>query len=331
MSIDPAAREIPVGRLYKVKYSICTLVTDHKEYGEMVDSFIKAGFTAGDCEYLYIDNSRGNKAEAFAGYNLFLDAAQGQYVILCHQDVLPKYDDRNTLELRLAELDKLDPAWGLAGNGGGIAPEIWALRMTDATGDHNSGVFPAKAQSLDENFILIKKEANLCLSHDLEGFHFHGTDLCQLARIVGWNAWVIDFNLYHRSGGNFDESFYEMSRAIAKKYQRALKCGLVQTMGTRLYLSGSAIGNWLWTPSRRRLSFEYNYESRKRQKRGLPARNTPEFLAKPLGPGWMAFYWLFHRIRTPFANLIKSAGKRRRKFFHRDAKAASHGSSGGPP
>jgi hypothetical protein len=314
MSINPAAREIPVRRLYKAKYSICTLVTRHQEYGEMVDSFIQSGFTTGDCEYLYIDNSRGNKAEAFAGYNLFLDTAQGRYVILCHQDVLLKYDDRKTLEQRLGELDKLDPAWALAGNAGGIAPEAWAHRMTDAAGDQNTGVFPVQVQSLDENFILVKKEANLSLSHDLQGFHFHGTDLCQMARILGWNAWVINFNLYHKSGGSFDEPFYEMSRQIAKKYRRALKGGLVQAMGAKLFLSSSAIGNWLWTPSRRRLIFEHHYESRKRQKRGLPVKKAPEFLAEPLGPGWMAFYWLAHKIRAPFENLVRPAAGRRQKM-----------------
>jgi hypothetical protein len=274
----------------------------------MTGSFIQSGFTTKDCEYLYIDNSSGNKTDAFAGYNLFLDAAQGQYVILCHQDVLLKYDDRKILEQRINELDQIDPSWGLAGNAGGIGPEMWAHRMTDANGDQNTGTFPVQVQSLDENFILIKKDANLCLSRDLKGFHFHGTDLCQMARILGWNAWVINFNLYHKSGGSFDESFYEMSRAIAKKYQRALEGGPVQAMGARLYLSSSTVGNWLWTPSRRRLIFEQHYEARKRQKEGAPEKQVPEFLAQP-------FYWLAHKIRAPFANLIESAARRRRKKF----------------
>jgi len=317
MSMDPAAREIPARKLYKVKYSICTLVNNHAEYGGMVDSFIKGGFTPGDCEYLYIDNSRGNKSEPFAGYNLFLDAAQGQYVILCHQDILLKYDDRKILEQRLGELDKIDPAWGLAGNAGGVAPGTNAVHVTHPAGEQNTGVFPAKVGSLDENFILVKKDANLSLSHDLHGFHFYGTELCQIGRILGWNAWVMDFNLYHKSEGNFDESFYEMSRTIAKKYQRALKGATIQTMGMRLHLSGSAFKNWLRTPSRRRLIFEQQYGDRRKQNRGLPVNKVPEFLAKPLGLGWIVFYWLAHKIRVPFENLISSAAKRRRKFLHR--------------
>ncbi len=86
MNIHPAARKIAASHSGQVKYSICTLVTNPGEYNEMLDSFIAAGFTAGDCEYLCIDNSGGNTLDAFAGGNLFLDTAQGRYVILCHQD-----------------------------------------------------------------------------------------------------------------------------------------------------------------------------------------------------------------------------------------------------
>jgi hypothetical protein len=180
-------------------------------------------------------------------------------------------------------------------------------------GDLNTGGLPVRAESLDENFILVKKESNLCLSRDLHGFHFHGTDLCQIARILGWNAWVIDFNLYHKSIGNFDESFYKMSRQISEKYERALKGGPVQAMGISLCLSGSAFKNWLWTPSRRRLIFEHNYEARQRQKKGAPAKTPPGFLAESLGPGWTLFYWLAHKIRVPFENLARTAEKRRGK------------------
>ena len=290
-------------------------MTNPGEYNEMLDSFIAAGFTAGDCEYLCIDNSGGNTLDAFAGGNLFLDTAQGRYVILCHQDLLLKYDDRAVLDRRLAELDQLDADWALAGNAGGTGAESWAARLTDPSGDQNTGSFPVKAQSLDEDFIVVKNEANLGLSHDLQGFHFYGTDLCQIARILGWNAWVIDFRLYHKSAGKFDESFYQMSRRMTEKYERALRGGLVQTMGIKLHLSGSGARNWWWTPSRRQLIFEQIRAERRRHKKGLPARKAPEFLDKPLESGWMAYYWLVHKIRAPFENLVRSAGRRRRKLI----------------
>jgi hypothetical protein len=312
MRIVPKAREIPVAGSYSFKYSVCTLVTNPQEYGEMMESFVSAGFGSEDCEYLYIDNSQGNKAEAYSGYNLFLNAAQGQYVILCHQDILLKFDDRRALELCISELDKIDPVWALAGNAGGIAPERWAARVTHPSGGVNTGSFPKKAQSLDENFILIKKGANLCLSRDLQGFHFHGMELCQIGRILGWNAWVINFNLYHKSEGNFDESFHDMAREVVKKYQRALKGGLVQTIGAKVHLSNSAIQNWIGTPSRRRLTYEYFYHARKRKKKGLAALPVPPEFRRGLGPGWTVIYWLAHRIRRPIENLMTAAARMRR-------------------
>ena len=54
----------------------------------MVESFRTAGFTAGDTEFLYVDNSDQNALDAFAAYNLFLRVAKGRYIILCHQDII---------------------------------------------------------------------------------------------------------------------------------------------------------------------------------------------------------------------------------------------------
>lgn len=308
-----SAREIFIPRSYQVKYSICALVTDQKEYGEMRASFLQGGFGGEDCEYLFIDNSKGNQADAFAGYNFFLGTARGRYIILCHQDILLKFDDRKVLEERLRQLDGLDPAWGLAGNAGGTGRHQFAFHLTQPVGEVNTGGLPTRAESLDENFIIVKNEANLCLSRDLTGFHLHGTDLCQIARVLGWNAWVIDFNVFHKSMGNFDESFYQASRQIEEKYQRALQGGPVQAMGMTLCLSGSAFKNWFWTPSRRRLIFEHQYEANKRRKKGLPEKAPPAFLDQPLGPSWTLFYWLAHKIRAPFQNLIRHAAKGRGK------------------
>lgn len=43
--------------VYKYKYSVCTLVTRKEQYMEMLDSFIKGGFTEDICEYLIVDRS----------------------------------------------------------------------------------------------------------------------------------------------------------------------------------------------------------------------------------------------------------------------------------
>jgi hypothetical protein len=230
---------------YPFRFTVCTLVTRREQYQRMLDTFLKAGFSEDRCEYLYVDNTLANEYDAYEAFNLFLQKARGRYVIVCHQDVELLYDDIADLEQRIEEMDKLDPRWALLGNSGGINLEHRATWITD--GDearfYSSGRrFPQRVKTLDENFILVKNEANLAVSADLGGFHFYGTDICLIAGILGFNAYVIAFNVYHRSAGKIDDDFRQCKRRLQKKYQRALKPRYLQTTMTRLYLSGSELG-----------------------------------------------------------------------------------------
>lgn len=229
-----------------IRYSICTLVNDKAEYACMVRSFIKGGFDPAFCEYLYLDNSQENRFDGFRGYNHFLNRARGEYIILCHQDILLFDDRREDLERRMRELEKKDPDWALLGNAGGIALGNRAVHITDPDGDHNTGIFPAEVNTLDENFIVVRKSANLSLSHDLSGFHFYGTDICLIARLRGYRAWVVDFNLFHKSRGNCNEQFRQVKRALISKYRIAFQGRYVETTCTRFYLSGSGIRNFFF-------------------------------------------------------------------------------------
>lgn len=222
-----------------IRFSICTLVTDRGEYAEMVESFRDGGFGGKDCEFLYLDNSDGNTFDAFDGYNLFLTRASGDRLILCHQDVLLLDHGRTDLEARLAELDRLDPAWALCGNAGGTADGKLAIRITDPHGaDQSTGTFPARAVALDENFIVVRRDSNLALSKDLGGFHLYGTDLCIVADMLGRTAYVIDFHLRHKSAGKTDSGFYAARRAAIAKYRRAFRSRWIRTTCTTFLASG---------------------------------------------------------------------------------------------
>lgn len=98
-----------------VAFPICTLISRPEQDATMLASFEAAGF-GGDCEYLAIDDSRGNVLDAFAGYNAFLTEAKREYVILAHQDLELMFDYRPVLEAQLRELSALDPDWGICGN-----------------------------------------------------------------------------------------------------------------------------------------------------------------------------------------------------------------------
>lgn len=222
-------------------FSICTLVTRPDQYARMLQSYRDAGF-GDDCEYLCIDNSGGNVFDAFRGYNAFLVEARGEYVILTHQDIELSFDDRAVLDERLRHLTGIDPSWGVCGNAGGVALGKVALRITDPHGDDQvRGELPQRVFTLDENFMVARRSANLCLSRDLAGYHMYGPDLCVMADVKGDTCYVIDFHLRHLSAGTMDASFATAAQALGHKYARAFRSRWVQTTVVPIFLSGTRL------------------------------------------------------------------------------------------
>jgi hypothetical protein len=219
-------------------FSVCTLVTDGSLYREMCESFREGGFDGEDVEFLYVDNTSGNMFDAYAGLNCLISHACGEYLILCHQDVVLMEDGRSALLARLGELQTLDPAWGLAGNAGGLNHERTAVRITDLNGvEHTSGTFPRRAVSLDENFIVMKSACRLGFSRDLQGFHLYGTDICLQAEAKGWSAYVIDFHLRHNGHGQMGRDFDRCKANLEEKYGRYMRMRTLRTTCTSVVLS----------------------------------------------------------------------------------------------
>lgn len=238
------ARRISREEVFEFKYSICTLASRPTEYDQMVESFAKAGFTETDCEFMYSDNSKSNEFEAFAGFNRFLREAKGEFVIICHQDVLISPDNRSVLEEQINKVNNLDPNWGVLGNAGINNMYLMSMVVTEADMVvHRKGTLPSKVYSLDENFIVLKASANLAVSGDLDGFHMYGTDICLVAECLGYSAYAIDFNIIHKGLGIVDESFHILSDKLKKKYSRFFRGRYVRTTITRFYVSSSPLIN----------------------------------------------------------------------------------------
>lgn len=230
----------------KKVFSICTLVTDLKEYEEMRLSFEKAGFSKDNSEFIYIDNSQHNKYDAYEGVRKFLSLANAEYTIICHQDILLQFDTYDILMNRIEELTKRDNKWAILGNAGYSAFNDFRLRISDPFGDNRyNGPLPVKVHSLDENFLIVKKSAQLSVSNNIEGFHFYATDLCIIADILGFNAYVIDFHLYHKSGGSCNENFFEAKRRFLDKYTHAFRARYMESPCTKFFISGSTLLNKL--------------------------------------------------------------------------------------
>ena len=225
MTVTNEPRELTALPAPRIVYSFGSLVTDLVEYRAMVAAFRAAGFGSDDCEFLFADNSTGNSFDAFVAYNRFLLEARGRYIVLCHQDIMPLTDTRAVLDERLEALTRLDSEWGLCGNAGGKPDGELVYRITQGGNEalEFGGPFPVRVMSLDENFIVVRREANLALSRDLEGFHWYGSDLCMIADILGWTAYVIDFHLFHKSKGNVSADFRDKARSFRMKYAHAFR------------------------------------------------------------------------------------------------------------
>lgn len=240
-----------IGRpVYNYRYSVCTLVTRKAEYQVMLDTFIQAGFTKDICEFLIIDNSEVNRMDAYQGINSFLQSAKGQYIIICHQDILlTKTSTRFILDQRVNEMSEQDPDWAVLGNAGASARLYNRLAINIAYPDgfiDQKGKLPQQVCSVDENFIVIKSSANLSISGDIGGYHLYGLDLCHVAKALGYTAYVIDFLLVHKSKGNVDPAFYETLSRLRKKYVGFMKGRYINTTIAKFYLSGSALRNALF-------------------------------------------------------------------------------------
>jgi Zn-finger protein len=224
----------------KFLFSICTLVTRKQEYDEMLNSFLKKGFTTDDCEYLYIDNSENSTYDAYEGLNVFLQKAQGKYVILCHQDILIHDNDKTDLLKLIEEVESKDPNWGILANAGGINLKWIATHITQGNGRViKENHLPLKVKTVDENFIIVKKSANIALSRDLSGFHFYGTDICLIADVLGFNSYTIGFNIIHKSNGKPDASFHKLRKELKLKYRKAFRNRFLTTTFSRFFLSGT--------------------------------------------------------------------------------------------
>lgn len=225
---------------YVYTFSIGTLVTDPDQYNEFLRSCADMGFDAPDCEFFKVDNTARNTLDAYAGINRILSESRGRYAILCHQDI-ELLSCRAKLEEQLQYLDEIAPDWALAGNAGGDEGKLH-IRISDPHGEEQKvGNCPARVFSLDENFIVVKASSRIAASGDLRGFHLYGLDLCVVADVLGYSAWVIDYPVYHKSGGKVGSKqspgeldFYPSRQRLLDKYSRAFRLRKIRTTCTHV-------------------------------------------------------------------------------------------------
>lgn len=203
-------------------FSICTMVTRPQEYQEMLESAKQMGFGE-DCQFLYFDNTQNNGVDGYQAINLCQQQAAGEYVILCHQDVL-FLESKDKLLACLQTLDAQDPLWAVAGNAGKDRFGKLFVRITDPSMPNiKLGDLPARVVSLDENFMVFNQKNRVATSvGHLSGFHLYALDICQNAHALGLACYVIDYHLHHKSSGKIDQSYAVCQSNYEKMHKKRL-------------------------------------------------------------------------------------------------------------
>lgn len=166
-------------------------------------------------------------ATAGAAYNRAMDESDADYLVLAHQDVyLPKgYLDR--LRTRLAELERIDPDWAVAGPIGldtnrDLQGQVWCSSLHGLIGS----AIPAPAQTLclDELLIVVRRASGVRFDEKLPSFHMFGTDVILTAREMGLASYIVDAPVVHHSrpvislGGSYQQAY----RYMQSKWRRSL-------------------------------------------------------------------------------------------------------------
>jgi hypothetical protein len=208
-------------------FSVCTLVQDAGRYQALLQSFAALGFTAENAEFLAADNRETNQFDGYSWHKRLLAEARGRFVVFTHDDIELVDEGFDDLLAWIEWLDRNDPKWLVAGVAGGVwhqpAPRkpALALRISDKFGaNRRKGVLPARVESLDECFILMRRTRPVITSYDLQGFHFYGPDLCLQAELLGGSAYAIDFHIRHNGAGQTGEPFRTSRDAFVRKYRQ---------------------------------------------------------------------------------------------------------------
>jgi hypothetical protein len=208
-------------------FSVCSLVQSQEKYDRLLASFARAGFTSDNAEFLAADNRETNRFDGFSWHKALLAHARGRFVIFSHDDIELIDDGFDELLGWTRWLDEKDPNWLVAGIAGGVwhteshpRPAL-ALRITDKFGSNRRrGTLPARVESLDECFMLMRRSRPVISSYDIGGFHLYGADLCMQAELLGGSAWAIDFHLRHTGQGIAGGKYRSVRRRFVHKYQK---------------------------------------------------------------------------------------------------------------
>ncbi len=157
-------------------------------------------------EWVLVDNTGNRRYDSISRlYNDALRTARHDLVFFMHQDVyLPEGWEARTAHA-IADLERRDPRWGVLGAVGAIPaqensdqPKVLKGHWCDPHGYHWELPLPHEVESIDEQWLGLRKSGGLAFDPDLPGFHCYGIDICLAARDRGVKCYAIDSFVWHK-------------------------------------------------------------------------------------------------------------------------------------
>jgi hypothetical protein len=222
-------------------FSVCILYRNQYLFDKLVAELKCNGFVK-EVELIAINNAE-NAWDSYRAIRYFIEKSQTDYVLICHEDIEFKQltFDQLTLAVQSAvRHDERAAVFGVAGisrksNRG--CGHFYSKRGEEKWGIQDHG----RAISLDECFLVIRKNSGVTVSEDLSGFHFYGADLCINSERAGFTNYVIEYPIAHYSEGTLDGSFFKARDAFEEHLKVIDYRGFIQTTCTFLYGGQSSI------------------------------------------------------------------------------------------
>ncbi len=183
-----------------------------------------------EVERIFLDNKNGKFSSAAKALNYGIDHSTGEVLVFLHQDIefLDSYVLKNIYDFVIDNKDKIVGAAGVKSKETDKTSQVFsAMCEGEGKSRYTTLNVPTRAFVLDECLIACHRDCFKKIRFDEElcdGWHLYGADLClQAINFAGFSVYVLPMNIYHKSHGNADKSYFKTQNKLAKKYRNYYK------------------------------------------------------------------------------------------------------------
>lgn len=177
-------------------------------------------------ELILLDNTNNKYDSAAVALNEGIKKATGEIIVIVHQDVEFKSLQLDKMIEHLNELGD-NVIVGVAGrkDSSGVITNIRHGKENKFAGKLRLSK-PVEVQTLDEVCIAAPKKVFEETSFDeitCDNWHLYGTDFCLTNREKGIRSYVVPVDLFHKSIGVVNGSYYDSLLEVTKKHKQEFR------------------------------------------------------------------------------------------------------------